>query len=64
MYINVCTHTEIAVYPLPCGEISRVVFIGTSWQTDVVRFRGRLNFEVWQDFEEYGRSNAISYVLG
>ena len=36
---------EIAVDSLPCGEILRVAFIGTSWQIDAVRFRGRRNFE-------------------
>ena len=25
-------HTYIAVYTVPCGEISRAVFIGMSWQ--------------------------------
>ena len=26
--------------------------VGTSWQIDVVTFRGRQDFEVWRDFEE------------
>ena len=29
---------EIAVNPLPCGEISRAAFIGTGWQIDAARF--------------------------
>ncbi|MCG8623652.1 MAG: hypothetical protein MJE68_16870 [Proteobacteria bacterium] len=45
-------HTEIAVDPLPCGEISRAAFIGTSWQINVATFRGRRKFEVRRDFEE------------
>ena len=43
---------EIYVDPLPCGKISRAVSIGTSWQIDVVTFRGQRDFEVQRDFEE------------
>ena len=45
-------YTGIAVDPLPCGEILRAAFIGTSWQIDAVTFQGRRDFEVRRDFEE------------
>ena len=50
---------EIAVDPLPCSEISRAAFIGTSWQKDAAGFQGRQDFEVRRDFEEiqYKRFN-------
>ena len=39
--IDVCAYNimYIVVNPLPCGEISRAVFIGTSWLKYVARFR-------------------------
>ena len=40
------------VDPLPCGEISRSVFIGMSWQKHAATFQGRWDFEVRQDFEK------------
>ena len=51
-------HTEIAVDPLPCGEIWRAAFIGTSWQIDVATFRG------WRDFEEiwYTRDDLCQII--
>ena len=45
MQVNARVHMEIAVNPVPCGEISRVAFIGTCWQIDAARFRGRQDFE-------------------
>ena len=38
--------------PVPCGEISRAAFIGTSRQIDAATIRGRRDFEVRRDFEE------------
>ena len=43
---------DIAVDPLPCGEISRVAFIGTSLQIDAATFQGWRDFEMRRDFEE------------
>ena len=52
-YDNAHVHMYIVVDPVvPCSEILRVVFIGMSWLKYVVTFRGRRDFEVWQDFEE------------
>ena len=42
-------HAYIVVDPLPCGEISRAVFI---WMKYVVTFRGWQDFEVQRDFKE------------
>ena len=52
-------HTEIAVDPLPRGEISRAAFIGKSWwiDLDAATLRGRRDFEVRRHFEE------IRYLL-
>ena len=52
MHIIMCTHTYIAVNPLPCCKISRVVFIGTGRKKRVVSFQGMQDFEVLQDFEK------------
>ena len=49
---NARAHTYIVIDPVPCGEISRVAFIGMCWLKYVARFRGRQDFEVRQDFEE------------
>ena len=45
-------HMEIAVDPLPCNEISRATFIGTSWLIDAATFQGQRGFEVRRQFEE------------
>ena len=50
--MRVRVHTYIAVDPIPCGEISRVAFIGKSLQKHVATFQGRRDFEVWRDFKE------------
>ena len=52
MHIIMCTHTFIAVNPLPCCKISRVVFIGAGRKKRVVSFQGLQDFEVLQDFEK------------
>ena len=49
---NARAHTYMAADPLPYSKISRVAFIGMSWQKHVVTFRGRQDFEVQRDFEE------------
>ena len=50
-----------AVDPLPCGEILRAAFIGTNWQTDAVRLRGRRDFKVRRDFEEIQYIIAVNF---
>ena len=72
LFVSTCNarvHTYTAGNPLPCGEISRVVFIGMSMQKHVVRFRGQQDFEVRRDFKEIwyaemiqGRLNLMFYT--
>ena len=38
--------------PYHAARFRGAVFIGTSWQIDAARFRGRREFEVRRDFEE------------
>ena len=42
----------IADDPLPCGQISRAVFITMSLQKHAATFQGWWDFEVWRHFEE------------
>ena len=51
---NVCAHMRIpvAVDSLPCHEISRMAFIGVSWQKHAAAFQGWQNFKVQRHFEE------------
>ena len=49
---NARVHADIVVDPVPCGEISRVAFIGMCWLKYAAIFRGRQDFEVRRDLEE------------